>query len=724
MPSKEKKPQDELFDLIFSSKGPLSLVLDDFEERDGQREMAEQILEAYTKDQIALIEAGTGTGKSLAYLVPAIFWALKSKEKTVISTNTISLQEQLINKDIPFLLNALDLDLNAVLVKGMNNYLCLRKLDDLREQLNLFSDEQEREIEAVERWAQHSPGGSRSEINFPLSHSTWEKVGAEADACNHVHCPSYKKCFFFKARRKAGEAQILVVNHHLLLADLISKQAKDIKNEKSILPPYNRLILDEAHHLEEIAFDALSKRMDNIALTKLLGKVFSDLNPQKSKLGALKQTLDNFYADGSQPSILSLTQRLEIDLPAKKREISEINVKIFDKLERFCAALSGEQNYRLKKPLIDHPDWKGEIKSDFLALSSALSSFAQSILSLCLDLEALKDPRMQEKMQSDLVEVRAAVSRLEEFAANLENFFSQEEKIHCVRWIERTGFLERPHLALVEANLDVSAYLKEHLLEPISTVAMCSATLTVGENFEYIKQRLGIPCGSSVREVTEKVYDSPFDYQNQSLLLIPTDIPDPLDKEFISAASKKIFGAIAASTGNAFVLFTSYDMLRACHAEVLTLAERTDFTFLKQGDASRQTLIERFKSTDKSILFGTDSFWEGVDVAGDALRCVILVKLPFKVPNHPKAQAHSEFLLKMGKDPFRDHSLPQAALKFKQGFGRLIRTKNDKGCVVCLDRRLITKSYGKTFLNSLPKCRVIADDSEKIFAAMKKFYGA
>ncbi|HSW86821.1 MAG TPA: helicase C-terminal domain-containing protein [Rhabdochlamydiaceae bacterium] len=718
MLSDTEKQQDELLDLIFSSKGPLSLGLDDFEERKGQREMSGQIMEAYSKDQIALIEAGTGTGKSLAYLVPAIFWALKSKEKTVISTNTIALQEQLINKDIPFLLRTLNLDLSAVLVKGMHNYLCLRKLHDLNEQMNSFTEEHADEIESVDRWAQHSVEGSRSEIHFPLSAATWEKVGAEADACNHVHCPNYRKCFFFKARRKAEDAQILVVNHHLLLADLIAKQVKE--NEKSILPNYDRLILDEAHHVEEIAFDALSKRMDNIRLPKLLGKLFSEINPQKSRLGTLKQTL----ATVSQSSILSFMQRLDIDLPAKKRNLIELNTKMFDQLDQFCSFAPKsdfrEQSILLKDPLSNHPQWKGEIKSGFLEFSSSLNNFAQSVHGLCQDLEALKDPILQEKMQTDLVEICAIVSRLEEYASNLEHFFSQDKEIHNVRWIERNGSI----LALVEANLDVSSYLKEHLLESVSTIAMCSATLTVGEDFDYIKQRLGISSIPSHKQVTERVYDSPFDYQNQSLLLIPTDIPDPLDKEFIPAASKSIFHAVEASKGNAFVLFTSYDMLRACHSHVLSLAEGTDFTFLRQGDASRQSLIERFKSKDKSVLFGTDSFWEGVDIAGDALRCVILVKLPFKVPNHPKTQAYSELLLQIGKDPFRDDSLPHAALKFKQGFGRLIRTKHDKGCVVCLDKRIVTKSYGKRFLKSLPNCKVIKGDSKHIFASMEEFYGA
>lgn len=722
MPSHEKQQHREILDLVFSSKSPLNDVLEAFEERTGQREMAEQILEAYDEDQIALIEAGTGTGKSLAYLVPAVFWGLKAQEKTVISTHTIALQEQLILKDIPFLLRSLDLDLKAVLVKGMSNYLCLRKLRDLGEQPQLFSEERAEEIEMVERWSEHAVEGSRSEIKFPLSPSIWENVSAEADSCTHVHCPHYKSCFFFKARRKAQDAQILVVNHHLLLADLIAKN-KNSGDDKSILPKFNRLILDEAHHLEEIAYESLSKRMDSIGLVQLLGKLFSEHTPQKSRLGNLRLTLAKFYTDHAQ---IGLIQKLEIDLPAKKREAVEISKRAFEKLETFCETLFAdgrprefrEQTYRLQP---SSPIWESDIKKAFLELSTSLSGLALAINALSMDFEAIKDPLLQEKFQSDLSEVRGISSRLEEIAENLNRFFLEEED-KSVRWIERKSFADRFHFALVQANLDISSYLREKLFGPVSTVAMCSATLAVKTDFSFIKDRLGIHFESNDRKITEKIYDSPFDYQKQTLLLVPTDIPDPSHRDFTSSASKSIFQAITASKGNAFVLFTSYEMLRACYNQVSQLAEGKGFKFLKQGDISRQTLLEKFKAIDKSVLFGTDSFWEGVDVAGEALRCVIIVKLPFKVPGHPKAEAYAELLVKMGKHPFLDDSLPQAVIKFKQGFGRLIRTKQDRGCVVCLDKRLVTKGYGKTILKSLPPCRTLFEDSDKVFKTMTEFY--
>ncbi len=603
------------------------------EERTEQKQMAQRIYEAYENNEIALIEAGTGIGKSLAYLVPAVLWALKHQEKTIISTHTISLQEQLIHKDLPFLIKALGLDIQVMLVKGMNNYLCLRRLDDV---------EDSKEIDKLKIWGEKTKDGSRSSVPFPITSSTWDQVKAESDFCTHVHCPHYKQCFFFKARRKVEEAQILIVNHSLLLTQMV-------KGKEGVLPEVQRIIIDEAHHLEEITLEKLSKRYSRRGLLRLLGK--------------------------------------EMDFPEEK-------LALINKIDAAFSGLKG--SYSLLKP--DHLFWKGGAKEHFIELADALKKYAQSLFGLEKSLENRKEKQTA---------VLTIAARLEENADGLKAFFSEENNPKKVRWVEDE--------TLVDAHLDVSTYLEKEFFAPTSTVTLCSATLTTARSFEFLRERLGI---KSAR-VTENIYDSPFDYKNRTLMLVPTDLPDPNEPSFIEEASKRISQAIEASKGNAFVLFTSYDMLEKCYEKV---APHLPYEFMKQGDLSRQMLIEQFKEKDGCVLFGTDSFWEGVDVAGESLRCVIIVKLPFKAPNDPLMEAYAQALTAEGKNPFFDYAVPQAVVKFKQGFGRLMRQKSDRGCVLCLDKRLVTKTYGKIFLKSLPPCQTLFLKTDKVMEAMHDFY--
>lgn len=707
-------PNQELFDLIFSPKGLLSCYLKDFEERPEQREMAEQIAKVYENDGIALIEAGTGTGKSLAYLIPAVIWALKHKEKTVISTHTISLQEQLVKKDIPFLLKVLDVDIKVSLIKGMNNYLCLRKWDEIEKQ-------ETKEFEALEGWVEKTKVGSLSEITFPLSPGIWEKVNAEADLCNHTHCPHYKQCFFFKERRQAADAQLLVVNHHLLLSHLVARGQKGFEEQKSAIPPHQRIIIDEAHHLEEIAISSLSHRIDFLSLSRLLHKLFSETHPTSSRLSLLRRTLNMHSFSPLEEGFSSLVQKLDIELPARKRDLFSLMESAFQKLENFCRSFFSnqeEQRWRLKPEIFKGASWKEEVEKVFLSLVAQMNSYAQTLYALEKTLEEIKNPTLQEKLATHCLEIHAIAKRLEEKAEALLLFFSEKEEELRVRWVEKNA----SSIALVDAHLDVSSYLREHLFNRLSTVALCSATLATNRNFQFVRQRLGIESEKQETRIAEKIYHSPFDYQKRTLLLVPTDLPLPSAPEFEESAAAFIYKALCMSRGNAFVLFTSYSMLKECYEQVSKLIADEPFSLLKQGDASRQTLIERFKNEEGSVLFGTDSFWEGVDVAGEALRCVILVKLPFKAPSDPLVEAQTEALQRQGKDPFSDYAVPHAAVKFKQGFGRLMRKKNDRGCIICLDKRLVTKSYGKIFLNSLPPARTHFETSAQVLQEMKTFY--
>ncbi len=702
----------KILEQIFSQNGLLSQSLKNFEERTGQKEMAQHILEAYEEDNIALIEAGTGTGKSLAYLAPAVFWALEHQEKTVITTHTIALQQQLLLKDIPFLLKTMGVELKASLVKGMGNYLCLRKLQELQDQPLLFSSDDANELQAVERWAEKTDEGSRSDISFPVSPATWEKVGAEGESCNHVHCPHYKRCFFFKARKEAAEAQILIVNHHLLLAD-IEKRRRNPAQE-SVLPPYHRLIIDEAHNLEDIALDSFAQRFDRIVFLRQLAKLHSDGHLNHSRLTLLRQELSSLPA--IRPSLL---QKLEIEIPALRRACQVELEESFAALIHFFETLFSENPKETKKRITDvvvqHPFWKENVLSGLISFSKQIEHLSLSLKGVLSDLEEFKGISFYEKLSIHLLEIQSMAIRFEQAAAFLVQFTQDTPKEKRVRWFENNG----SNISLVDAALDISNLLNEHLFAKQRTAILCSATITAARSFDSLKSRLGIV---EEKKVKEGIYDSPFNYAERTLFAVPTDLPLPSSPEFLSECTKAISGAIEISKGSVFLLFTSYDMLQGCHRALSKTALAQTFPFLKQGDLPRHLLLDQFKKREGSVLFATDSFWEGVDVPGEALRCVIIAKLPFSVPSDPLYEAYAQSLEKEGLDPFSDYAVPQAVIKFKQGFGRLMRKNDDRGCVLCLDHRIVKKNYGKQFLRSLPSCRTCFAPKADVFAEMRLFY--
>lgn len=712
---KEKDTREQLLALIFSKDGLLSRSLKNFEERPGQKEMSQHILEAYEEDRIALIEAGTGTGKSLAYLVPAVYWALKHQEKTVITTHTIALQEQLLHKDIPFLLKTMDVDLNACLVKGMGNYLCLRKLHELQSQPLLFSMEEAKETQAIEQWAEKTQEGSRSDLSFPVAPATWEKVAAESESCNHVHCPHYKECFFFKARRQAEEAQLLIVNHHLLLADIEKRRRNP--TQESILPPYQRLVIDEAHQLEDIALESFAQRFDRMAFLRQLAKLHSDTHPERSRLALLRIELSVLSAI---PPVL--LQKLDIELPAQKRRCQTQLEETCAQLMHFFETLMAEQlsskesKRRITEAIFENPFWKENSVKALLLLAEEIQRLSLGLKGVLTDLEEFKGAAFYEKLSLHILEVQAIALRLEQAAAFLEQFTQDEPKEKRVRWFESSG----ANIALVDATLDVSHFLNEHLFSQQRTSVLCSATIATARSFSFLKRRLGLD--GQENKLKEEIFDSPFNYKERTLFVVPTDLSLPSSPEFTSECATAMAEAVTISRGSAFLLFTSYEMLQSCHRALSRTDLSQRYPFLKQGDLPRHLLLEQFKRREGSVLFATDSFWEGVDVPGEALRCVIIAKLPFSVPSDPLYEAYAQSLEKEGLDPFFDYSVPNAVIKFKQGFGRLMRKNDDRGCVVCLDHRIVKKSYGKHFLKSLPDCRTCFAPKAVAFAEMKDFY--
>lgn len=718
---------------ILSASGPLAKCLKGFEARREQQEMMRNVVDAFNGNHVALIEAGTGTGKSLAYLIPSLLWAASTGERTVISTNTITLQEQLLQKDIPLICEALNLSLKAVLVKGMHNYVCMRKLSDAQQELLLTSPQEAAELQTIEAWQASTQDGSRSSLPIAPSAATWEKVSAENDACNRNNCSFFQQCHFFKARRHAAEAQILIVNHHLLFADLAYRAENGNFKDQAILPPYTRIILDEAHNIEDIATDYFASRISQFDLMRLTARLTIEKKGQVSgKLPLLKEKISNHYKNNFSSDVISLLSRLGMDLPGLKRDLLHQAHETFGAFFEFSQTAqptsvdehpTAESKLRILPHHHTHKLWKEQLVPSSKLLCDSIQRYSQALVALINDLKQRKDAVLDEQIKGICFEINALALRLEEASGVLSKFTASEFPPDKVRWIEMQHFKTMINTTLVDADLDISKILAGQLFSQFPTIVLCSATLTTNQQFHFIRQRLGLTSSHlPERQIREYIYNSPFDFQKQAMMAIPTDMIEPTASSFVDDAAEKIWQIIQSSKGNAFVLFTSYTMLKTCFDKLEPRLKEHRFHPLKQGDDDRQTLLNKFKTTNYSVLFGTDSFWEGVDVAGDALRCVIIVKLPFKVPTDPLIQARSEAITAQGGDAFMDYSLPQAIVKFKQGFGRLIRHQKDRGCVICLDNRLLTKRYGKLFLNSLPQCQQYFVPSNELQTHIQEFY--
>ncbi len=675
---------DDLFALLSES-------LADYEEREAQKEMAYAVDKAFSSEGIALIEAGTGTGKSLAYLLPAVLAAVHRGKRTVISTHTINLQEQLIAKDIPFLLKVCHADVEAVLVKGMHNYACLRKGEDAHLDKGTLSADEQDQLEEIEGWLKKTREGSRSDLPFMPARAVWERINVEHDACSRGRCPHYKECFFFNARKGAQDAQILVVNHHLLLADLNHE-------EEGLLPKYDYLIIDEAHHLEEVATSVWAEEVSRGEIIRQLERLVTE-----KKTGGKLTTLAHKLT--GRRGAESLIKRLTIDLPAKKRRlVTEVN-EAFHQFLLFFEAAAGKDKLRLHKSHQEHPLWPA-VQEAAEQASHSMGCLAESLNAIDRDVSELGDHLT--------VDTKAISRRILRLAELLNDFAFGEIDNKAIKWIESAAF----NIKLMTAAIDVSTLLKERLFDVIPSVVLTSATLTTGGTFDFIRQRLGL----DEHKIYTATYPSPFSFDTQALFAVPTDMPPPNAPNFTGTAAEMIVSAARASGGGAFVLFTSFRMLSDCHALVADRLEEEGYVVLRQGAMGRQKLIERFREEEGAILFGTDSFWEGVDVMGDALRLVIIAKLPFRVPTEPIVQARCEAIEEKGQNPFMSYTVPQAIVKLKQGIGRLIRHRQDRGCILCLDSRLLTKPYGRVFLHSLPECRQVFEPKENVVSQLEYFY--
>ncbi len=668
-----KLSNDELTGLI-DEGGALSNVLPRFEVREEQKKLLNDITDAFNDERIALLEAGTGVGKSFAYLLPALILSQRHQERVVISTHTIHLQEQLVHKDLPLLMRALGSQVKVTLAMGRRNYYCRLRGE-------------ENASDALSAWSMGATNGRRSSVPFPILESDWDEVAVDPDSCLHKRCPYYQECFFFNDRRQAEKSQIIVANHHLLLSDLVAKK----RGDPSPLPDYKFVIVDEAHHLERASTQLFARELSQKRIFKLLSRLLTE--GTTAKRGRLNQIFDLYNDEVSR----------KMDLLATKREFADTLARLFVAVN---SLLGQESRLRIKEPLRRAVAFQEVPAKEVLEVGEKLLRMIKVALAKLKPVD-----EMSPKEESLRFETNAMVQRIGETLSLVSALFLQENDPKRVGWFEK----DPKDLRLVEAPLEVGALLKEHLFDQMRSTVLLSATLATHSGFGYTKERLGVD-----GEPIEALYSSPFDYKNQALFLIPEDLPKPDDQRFMEEANSVILDAITASRGRAFILFTSYGALIRSY-EALK-AKLKGYTLLKQGDSSRRDLIDQFKKAKKPILFGTDSFWEGVDIAGEALSLVIIHKLPFPMPSEPLIEAQGELLEQEGKSAFFSYHLPKAVVKFKQGFGRLIRHQKDRGVVICLDQRIISKGYGKAFAKSLPPCEIRVTKNGEHRKHLKDFY--
>ncbi len=708
--------------------GVVSQFLKDYEFRSQQIEMIRQVAVSFNEQKIGVIEAGTGVGKSLAYLIPAIFWSVINKERCVVSTRTINLQEQLIYKDIPFLKKILEVDFKAVLVKGRGNYLCLRKIDSLKQnQQMLVLDEDRHEIQIILEWAKTSQSGSKSELNFLPQNSTWEQVASESDTCLRHACPFYQDCFVYKARKQAAQANLLIANHHLLFSDFaVRASGVDI----SVLPKYSHIIFDEAHNLEDIATDYLGLNLSRYGINRLLSKLFVKRKDKTTGLLMILVNKLNFaYTQNKIAELKKIVHQIQEEIIPQIEAAFILNNELMDEIANQVFSFDDLTKYeikvRLNERIITSPAWNTMVVpkiNNFLPLISKIHSQLNASLSRLEDINI----RLSRDILSLKIDIDAFRRRLGGVIDTIKKILLEQDLEH-VRWIEvvrrNTG---KDLISLKLAPLDISASMNSLVYANCKTIIMTSATLTIAgikrqNDFHYFTNQIGLNLVSSDKIIKCKI-PAPFDYEKQAITAIPNDIPSPDSPQFAESISELIFEALQISHGRAFILFTSYGLLNVLFNFLEPQLTKLGITALKQGQTNRHQLLQIFKEDKNSVLFATDSFWQGVDVEGEALESVIITKLPFKVPSEPIIEARVEAIEKRGGNAFLEYSVPQAVLKLKQGFGRLIRKKTDVGSIFILDKRIVEKFYGPIFLDSLPRSQMAIGGQTAILQKVREFF--
>ena len=645
---------------VFGPDGLIAKAHPEYEYRPGQIDMARAVMRAFEEKRHLIVEAGTGTGKTLAYLVPAVAAALGGNGRVIVSTGTKNLQEQLMEKDIPFLQTVLPKPFAATYMKGRSNYLCLNRLARAQSAPVLEGLDEVDYFEEVSEWSRVTEIGDRAELsNLPESLSFWRYIDARSDSCLGQKCPEFDACFITRMRNRAQDADIVVVNHHLFFADLSLRNG----NYGSVLPDYTAVILDEAHLVEEVASEYFGAQVSNYQIDDLV-----------RDLGMIA------------------IEDAEVD-----REMTHCVARLSRFSDSFWMGFRDGRGEDGRYPIV--PGTFARRKSPGEMEATPLGELYMALEGAIARTETTLDA-----FHDKPPEVESLIRRLRQIRFVLEFIVTGTDK-KFVYWLERRN----RGVFLRASPIDVAGLLQDKLFEEVPTVVLTSATLSSGGNFSFIRDRLGLDTADDL------IASSTFDYQSQAILYLPARMPDPRDREWGSAAAAEVARILQATEGRAFVLSTSLAGMQSLFENVWA---EIDYPCLVQGSASKGQLLKKFRETPNAVLFATSSFWQGVDVRGEQLSCVIIDKLPFAVPTDPIVAARQRYIEDCGGSSFYEYSVPQAIIALKQGLGRLIRSTTDRGVLAILDPRLRTKGYGRTFLQSLPPCRVTSriDDLASILS--------
>src|SRR5215475_15132060 len=645
---------------VFGAEGLIAQAHPEYEYRPGQIQMARGVMRAFEEKRHLIVEAGTGTGKTLAYLVPAVAAALGGNGRVIVSTGTKNLQEQLMEKDIPFLQSVLPKPFAATYMKGRNNYLCLNRLARAQSAPVLEGLDEVDYFEEVNQWSRETETGDRAELsNLPESISFWRHIDARSESCLGQKCPDFDACFITRMRERAKECDIVVVNHHLFFADLALRNG----NYGSVLPEYTAVILDEAHLIEDVASEYFGAQVSNYQIEDLI-----------RDLGMLR------------------IEDADVD-----RELTNSTARLSRFSDGFWMGFRDGRGEDGRYPIIPGTFAKKK-------MSGELEATPLGELYLVLEGAIARTETTLDAFQEKPPEVESLVRRLRQIRFELEFIVTGTDK-KFVYWLERRN----RGVFLRASPIDVAGLLQDKLFEEVPTVVLTSATLSSGGNFSFIRDRLGLDTADDL------IASSSFDYQSQAILYLPPKMPDPRSRDWATAAAAEVTRILRATEGRAFVLSTSLAGMQSLYENVWA---EIDYPCFVQGRASKGQLLKRFRETANAVLFATSSFWQGVDVRGEQLSCVIIDKLPFAVPTDPIVAARQRYIEDTGGSSFYEYSVPQAIIALKQGLGRLIRSTTDRGVLAVLDPRLRTKAYGRTFLQSLPPCRVTSriDDLASILS--------
>ncbi|PDW01738.1 helicase C-terminal domain-containing protein [Candidatus Viridilinea mediisalina] len=707
-PTNDQRPLDlGAVTTFFAPTGPLGQRFAGYEPREAQVEMARAVAQAFNHGEPLLVEAGTGTGKSLAYLTPAAMFAVRRGERVVVSTNTINLQDQLFFKDVPdlqrIMADAGEPAFSAALLKGRSNYLCLKRYHELRRNENL-APEEVRTLLKVQLWLPGTPSGDKAELLLlEREHNAWGRINVTPETCIGARCDYFRECFFFQARRQAEAAHVLIVNHALLISDLA--------NQSKVLPAYDHLIIDEAHNLEEVATAQLSFELDQAMLNKFLDDLYQTGGVQL--VAGILSELPTFLQSVPGEASEKLGQLCD-ELHPHVQRARVTGYECFNLLQAFVHDASSDNLYdpriRITPELrTKHAAWP-EIQTTWASLNDALAVIGHGLANI--------DSQLREQQKQGLEGCEELLLRVEFLAR-----FASEVRIHTchlffgdeasICWI--THERQRENIKLTVAPLSVAELLQPQLFAQKQTCILASATLTIEEGFEFMQSRLGL------EHADELLLESPFDYEQQALVFIPSDIPEPNQRGYQQALEDALVELCTATGGRTLALFTANSSLKQTYTAIQEPLEEHEIAVLGQNiDGSRRAILDRFREFPRTVLLGTTSFWEGVDVVGDALSVLVITKLPFNVPTDPIFAARSEIF---GRDAFELFAIPQSILRFKQGFGRLIRSREDRGIVVVLDKRLLSKKYGAQFLGSLPNTRVLKGTLRQLPQIAARFLG-